>query len=294
MPDGFGSSTLLRRQIGRLFAELRTRADLTVVEAAKLLDSSATTLARIEAGEEGVRFKEPLVREWVRLYPATAEEADLLVAMTNETRRNGRGWWHSFVNSALPREFTLFIRLEDSAATIAEYESELIPGLLQTRAYAETLLRPNRDDEKFKLTEIRMKRQALLTRENAPRFDVILNEAVLRRPVGGAEVMVGQLKHVLEIAEQANVSVRVLPFSAGVYTAMGTAFIVLTFPNNDQGDPVEPPLVYVDTYTGSMGTNEPDEIDIYQSAWADISAKALDVPASREMITQAMKGFADA
>lgn len=296
MPDGVGSSALLRRQIGRLFTELRTRADLTEVEAAKLLDTSATTLRRIEAGEEGVRFKEPLVRAWVALYPATAEEADLLVAMTNETRSNGRGWWHSYANSALPKGFTLFIRLEDSAATITEYEPELVPGLLQTRAYAEQTFRPTRDDENDikRLTEIRMKRQTLLTRDNAPRFDVILNEAVLRRPVGGPGVMTEQLGHVLDVAERDNVSVRVLPFSVGMYTAMGTAFTVLTFPTDGGGKPLEPPLVYADTYTGSMGMNEPDEIALYQGAWADISAKALDVPASREMITEAMKGFADA
>jgi hypothetical protein len=183
--------------------------------------------------------------------------------------------------------------MENSAVTITEYEPELVPGLLQTRAYAEATFQGSRDDETLieQLTAIRMKRQSLLTRDRAPRFTVVLNEAVLCRPVGGPAVMADQLHHILEVGQQDNVTVRVLPFSIGDYIGMGTAYTILTFPDDQKGRPIEPPLVYIDTYTGSAGLNDPDEVAAYRTAWADQSDKALDEPASRKVITQAMEAF---
>lgn len=293
MPEMTVSSTVLRRHIGRRFEALRRRADLTVDKAAKLIDKGRSTLMRIEQGDELVRFRAPDVETMLKVYSATQQESEILLALTAETRNGTRaGWWTA---SSMPSWFDLYVALEDAAETIMDYESELIPGLLQTRAYAEHLFRVglSDEDEVQRLLAIRMERQSLLARSTAPHLSVVLNEAVLRRPVGSATTMADQLAHVLDVAGQRdNVSVRVIPFSVGVHGGMaGSAFYILEFPTGPGGMPLEPTLAYIDTFTDAVYANEPDKVRVYQNAWDDLMKKALDVSASRQLITEARKGF---
>jgi hypothetical protein len=142
-----------------------------------------------------------------------------------------------------------------------------------------------------------MERQSLLARPRAPHLIAVLNEAVLRRPVGGAAVMAEQLGHLLEISQQAGVRVRILPWSSGAHGGMGAAnsFTLLDFPDDPMSrEPMEPPLVYVDTLTGAMYLNKADEVSAYRRVWADLEQRALDEAASRRMITEAMEGLRDA
>jgi hypothetical protein len=238
----------------------------------------------------------------LELYGAGPEESRMLMALTAETR-NGRkkSWWHDYTESALPTWFGLYVSLEGSAQTICQYHAELVPGLLQTRAYAEQInsMPPGfvDNDETQRRVDVRMERQSLLTRPRAPHLITILNEGVLRRPVGGAAVMAEQLGHLLEITQQAGVSVRILPWSAGAHGGMGAAntFAMLDFPRDPLArEPMEPPLVYIDTLTGAMYMNKPDEVSAYRLVWADLERRALDESESRKMITEAMEGFRDA
>jgi transcriptional regulator with XRE-family HTH domain len=289
----------LRRHIGRRFAALRLKASLTQEQAANALQRGRATLGRIEEGDERVRYRDVDVRAMLELYGASKEDGDLLLAMTAETR-NGRrkSWWHDYTQTALPEWFGLYVQLEDSAETIRQYEPELVPGLLQTRAYAEQVTRVPEGyisaEEIERRVSVRMARQSLLSRPRAPHLGVILNEAALHRLVGGPEVMAEQFRHLLDVIQRGNVSVRVLPFAAGVHGGMASAFTVLGFPKDRQTDePLEPPLAYVDTLTGAMYLDKADEVSAYALAWRDLGHRALDEPSSKMMITNALEGLAD-
>lgn len=299
MTDMVGSA-LVRRHIGRRFESLRLRAGLTQDQVANKLDRGRGTISRMEDGDERVRFREIEVRAMLDLYEAEPQERELLFALTAETR-NGKkkSWWHDYTETALPEWFGLYVSLEDSAETIRQYQSELISGLLQTREYAAELGRiesgyPEEESDLQRRVNVRMKRQALLTSPRAPRLDVILNEAVIRRPVGGPGVMAEQLTHVLDIAQKANVSIRIVPFNAGGHAGAGAnAFTMLDFPKDRYGELLEPPLAYVDTLTGAMYLNKPNEIRAYQTVWDDLENKALSSTASKDMIMAALEGLKD-
>jgi transcriptional regulator with XRE-family HTH domain len=291
------NTTVLRRQIGRAFRRLRNDAKLTVQQAANLADIGKSTITRIEDGADTVRFKDRDVEALLKVYKAPASEHEIVLGMTRDARNgNGSGaWWQSYTTSALPKGFSLLMRLEPAAETIAEYQPELIPSLMQTRSYAESLFRVGGNEQDYQpLIDIRKQRQEIWQRDNAPRYDVVLNEAVLRRPIGGPAVMAEQLQRVLALSEQSNISVRVLPFSAGAYLGIGTQFLLATFPNDSTtGEPVEPPLVYVDTFGGGAALTDEAAINAHRSAWDDVSNKALGEATSREWITKAMKEYLD-
>jgi len=284
---------LLRRHIGRRFAQLRQRAGLTQEQAAEGWQRNRATVARMEDGDERVRFRAPDVKALLELYEATEEEQADLLALTAETRSAGRPWWHDYTATALPPWFGLYVTLEDSAAIIREYEPGLVPGLLQTRAYAEQIMgllsTPEQREEKLRL---RSERQSLLTRPRAPHLRVILDEGVLHRLVGGPELMAEQLRHLADAGTQSNVSVRVLPYTAGAHGGMAahTSFTLLEFPDDPvSGQPYEPPLAYVDSLTGAMYLEKPEEVGAYLRVWADIDGRALNEDASRTTILTTMK-----
>jgi uncharacterized protein DUF5753 len=224
------------------------------------------------------------------------------MALTAEAR-NGRkkSWWHDYTETTIPEWAVLYLTLEASAETILAYESELVPGLLQTQAYAEEIHRVpagHTDEERARrLVDVRMKRQSLLTRPRAPHLKTILNEAVLHRPVGGPKVMAEQLEHLLTATRQVNVSVRIVPFSVGAHGGMGatSSFALLDFPAAPHtSEPLEPPLAFVETLTGAMYLNKPDEVSAYHLVWDDLQKRALNEAESTKMISEAWKGFSDA
>lgn len=300
MSDMVGSA-LLRRYIGRRFAALRNRAGLTQDHAADALQRGRATIGRIEDGDERVRFRDIDVKAMLDLYRAPQNDRELLMALTAETR-NGRkkSWWHDYTDTALPDWFELYVLLEDNAQTIRQYEPELVPGLLQTRAYAEHVMCTPagylEEEEIQRRVNVRLARQSLLTRPRAPHLKVILNEAVLHRPVGGAEIMAEQLRHLRDVTQQANISVRIMPWSAGVHGGMAaSAFAMLDFPTDPHsGEQIEPPLAYVDTLTGAMYLNKPGEVGAYRLVWDDLGKRALDGVSSREIITTALEGHTSA
>ncbi|WP_229402523.1 helix-turn-helix domain-containing protein [Micromonospora okii] len=293
MSQSVAGSTMLRRQIGRKFELLRKAAGLTMEQAAERLDRARATMHRIENGAEHVRFRQADVQQMLDLYGATAEDRELLLAMTAATREN-KNWWHDYVGSGLPRWFQLYIGLEAAASNIRQYEAELVPGLLQTRAYAEHVFRmpggaidASDGEEQQRAIQLRVERQGLLTRFAAPQLSVIINEAVLRRPVGGGTLMAEQLHQILKAAELPNVVVQVLPFSAGLHAgAMAGAFSVLQFPEDSRGQEVEPPVVYLEAATGAIYLDKPHETAAYDALWVDMTGRALSEDRSKDMIQQ--------
>ena len=301
MSQAVTGSTMLRRQIGRKLEALRRAAGLTMEQAADELDRARATLYRIESGAENVRFRAADVKEMLALYGASAKDSELLLAMAAATREN-KNWWHDYIGSGLPKWFQLYIGLEASASRIRQYQVELVPGLLQTRAYAEQLfLMPGgaidaKDtEEQRRAIQLRVERQALLTRFAAPQLSVIINEAVLRRPVGSDTIMADQLRQILKAMELPNVTVRVLTFSAGLHAgAMTGAFSIMEFPEDSSGKDVEPPVTYLESATGAIYLDKPHETTAYHTIWADMAGRALSEPQSKSLVQQIAEEYSRA
>jgi transcriptional regulator with XRE-family HTH domain len=290
MPDETTGSTVPRRQLGRYLRDLRNSQRLTVRTAAEKLEWSEAKIWRIETGQTSLRSLD--VEAMCRIYGATPELTEALMGLAKETK--ARGWWHAY-GDVIPEGFDVYIGLEEATSSFSWYESELIPGLLQTEAYARTLIKadnPGVDQEEIdRRVRLRMARQTLLTRVTArPQLQVVLNEAAIRRPVGGTEVMAEQLTRLMEASELPNVTLKVMPFSVGLHHGiMSGPFVILRFPLNGDGKETEPPTVYVDGFTGALYLDKPSEIERYAQAFTDIWETALDEGPSRALIQQAMR-----
>ncbi|MFD7237518.1 helix-turn-helix domain-containing protein [Streptomyces syringium] len=287
MIEGMTGSTVPRRQLGRHLRELRNQSRLTVRSAARQLEWSEAKMWRIETGQTSLRSHD--VEAMCKVYGAPADLTKALMGLAKETK--ARGWWHAY-GDVIPEGFDLFIGLEEAASRVWWYESELIPGLLQTEAYARTIIRADNADEADTEIErrvhLRIARQVLLTRAGEPpTLTVAFNEGVLRRPIGGNNVMAGQLAHLLEVGELPNVTIKVVPFSAGLHLGvMSGPFGILRFPVTGDGSESEPPTVYADGYTGDLYLDKPGEVARYDAAFKNIWATALTEQDSRRLISE--------
>jgi transcriptional regulator with XRE-family HTH domain len=281
---------LVRRRIGGEFAQLREQAGMTQEMAADRLQRSRMTLVRIEQGDFRVRFRDSDVQAMLDLYGASPEKRELLTALTSETRNGTKPWWRDYTSAGAPL-FRVYLSLEEAAQTIRWYESEVVHGLLQTRAYALEITNVMAghwsEQEIEQNVDLRMERQAMLRRPRAPHLIAVLHEGALHSLVGGPELMAEQLDHLVKISEQVNISLRVIPFEAGVHGGMAAhgAFILLEFPTDPKGQPAHPPLVYLDALTGANHLTRPADVIPYQHVWDNLAARALDEDSSREKIT---------
>jgi transcriptional regulator with XRE-family HTH domain len=290
MTDEASGSTVPRRQLGRYLRDLRQQQRLTVRAAAERLEWSETKIWRIETGQTSMRSLD--AETMCRIYGAPAETTQALMGLARETKT--RGWWHAY-GDVIPEGFDVYIGLEEAASAISWYESELVPGLLQTPDYAHALIaadNPGTDGAEIKRrVHVRMERQTLLTRVTAPPgMNIVLNEAIIRRPVGGDKVMRAQLSRLIEVSELQNVTLRIMPFSAGLHHGiMSGSFVILRFPLNGDGKASEPPTVYVDGFTGALYLDKEKEIGRYEAAFANIWNNSLDEYASRKLIQQTVR-----
>jgi transcriptional regulator with XRE-family HTH domain len=288
MAEAQAGSTVPRRQLGRYLRDLRGAAGLSARAAARDLERSEPTLWRIETGQVAVRSLD--VKAMCELYRATPEMTDALMALAKETK--ARGWWQAY-GDVVPEWLDLYIGLEAAATRIWWYQSELVPGLFQTGDYARELIRVHvpglNSDETDRRVELRLARQVILKRPiDPPLLRVVLRESVLRCPVGAPGVMLAQLHSLAEASELPNVSLRVVPFAAGLHSGMVTGpFEVLRFPANANGEDSEPPTVYSDLFTGAIYLDKPHEVERYDRAFGDIWETALNDEESRDLLRQA-------
>jgi transcriptional regulator with XRE-family HTH domain len=292
MTEGTTGSTVPRRQLGRYLRDLRGQARLTVRAAAEALEWSEAKIWRIETGQTSMRALD--VEQMCRIYGAPVDLTEGLMALAKETK--AKGWWLSY-SDVINEGFDVYIGLEEAAARLLWYEAELVPGLLQTADYARALIHADKlgldDDEIERRVQLRIARQSLITRVTAPpELRVVLNESILRRPVGGKEVMSAQLTRLAEVSGLPTVSLRVMPFDAGAHAGINSGpFVVLEFPKGGNGRPSEPTTVYVEGFTGALFLDKPGEIDRYHTAFIDIWAAAVDEAASRDLIVKAAEEF---
>ncbi|NYF59337.1 helix-turn-helix domain-containing protein [Micromonospora purpureochromogenes] len=279
-------STVPRRQLGRLLRQFRTEAGVTLDAAAEALEYSRQKIWRIESGLGPVRVLD--VKAMCELYHVSPEMTEAMRGLAAETK--SKGWWHAY-GDAVPSWFELYVGLESAAAHLRRYDESLIPGLLQTRQYALGLFQPGSRlsvEERERAVDVRMQRQALLTRRlpKPPRLEAVLAEAVLRRPVGGSSVMSGQLSHLIKASELPNVSIRVVPLAAGPHPgAVAGSFVILDFPATKGGRAApEPSVVYSESLTGALYLDKPEELAAYESTWKGVDALALGEAESMDMI----------
>lgn len=292
MAEVQAGSTVPRRQLGRYLRDLRDRAGMTVRAAAKQLERSEPTLWRVETGQVAVRSLD--VKAMCELYGASAEMTAALMALAKETK--AKGWWHTY-GDVVPEWFDLYIGLEAAATRMDTYEAELIPGLLQAERYARTIIQQHNPDEDEaeieRRVQLRIGRQVILRRPiDPPVIRAVLSETILRRPVGGGDVMAEQLENLVQASERPNVSLRVVPFGASSHPGMLTgSFAVLRFPLNGGGEESEPPTVYSDLFTGALYLDKPHEVGRYDQAFEGICNAALDEKASQDRISQAAEAM---
>jgi transcriptional regulator with XRE-family HTH domain len=280
-------STVPRRQLGRLLRRFRTEANITLDAAAQELEYSRQKIWRMECGMAPVRVID--VKAICELYDVPPRMAEAMRGLAAETRSHG--WWHAY-GDAIPTWFELYVGLESAAAHLRGYDESLIPGILQTREYANALYQPKKalsEEDRERAVQVRLHRQAVLTRRlpKPPRYVAILNEAVLRRSVVGARVLAEQLKHLLTVTQLPNVSVRVLPLTAGPHPgAVAGTFMILNFPPSKTRAKTEPPVVYSESLTGALYLDKEEELASYEELWAGLTELSLDEAQSKEMINK--------
>jgi hypothetical protein len=268
-----GGPTVLRMLLGAQLRRLREAKGVSRDTAGWEIRSSESKISRMELGRVG--FKERDVADLLTLYGVTDdEERNPLLALAREA--NTPGWWQKY-GDVLPSWFQPYVGLEAAATLIRTYEVQFVPGLLQARDYARAviLLRHHSAsaEEVERRVNLRMARQQVLTRSDPPRLWVVIDEAVLRRPIGGDEVMRAQLEHLIEVTRLPNVRLQVLPFRAGGHAATGGPFTILRF-----ADPEMPDLVYVEQLTGALFLDRRDDLDHYAAA-NDLVCIAAEAPA---------------
>ena len=253
-----GGPTVQRMLVGAKLRRLRTDLGITREQAGDHIRASAWKIHRLENGQVG--FKERDLRDLLDLYQVDdpQEVADTL-ALAREA--NHPGWWQHY-GDVLPAWFRAYVDLESAASLIRTYEGQFIPGLLQTDDYMRAVVQSAHLDHTAedvgRRVRLRMARQTVLTREQPPRLWAVIDEAALRRPVGGREVMRGQLERLLEASKLPNVTLQVLPFAAGAHAAMVGSFSILRF-----GDQELPDVVYLEHLTGASYLEKRDEVERY-------------------------------
>ncbi|MEU5959960.1 helix-turn-helix transcriptional regulator [Micromonospora parva] len=281
------------RQLGRYLRELRENAYVTVTAAAKELEWSAPRIWRYETGQVSMHPND--VAAMCRVYGASPETIETMRALARETKAHG--WWHSY-GEAIKDWFKLYVGLEAAATRIRKYEVDLVPGLLQTVEYMTEVIATDHpqmsESERQAKVDVWLRRQRLLARAipRAPRLDVILSEAVLRRPLRDPAAMARQLDSLLVSSRQHNIGIRVLPFAAGlVRWAQAGTFTMLDFPS-DVREP-EPTTIYMDGPCGAVYLDKTHEIEIYEDAWRSLGERALSADESRELIAAIAKEMTD-
>ncbi|MET7682834.1 helix-turn-helix transcriptional regulator [Streptomyces sp. NPDC005423] len=280
-----GSPTARRRRLSIELKKLRESRAATCAQVGQALDWSGSKVNRMETGSGRVQPSD--IDALCRFYGTTDELREFLKSLAREART--RGWWQVH-GAGVPEWFNIYIGLEQDASTFRQYQCELIPGLLQTEAYTGELHKTGAHmstEDIDRAVRVRMERQAMLTRSDAPDAWFIVSEGALRHIIGDRALMREQLERVLESVLLACVTLQVLPFDAGTYPATG-AFTMLGFPA-----PEDPDLVYRDGITDAVYLEGEHHVREYTRAFDGLRAAALSPPRSAQLIKSVLKEYAN-
>jgi len=260
--------TVLRILLGSQLRMLREVKGITREEAGYAIRASGSKISRMELGR--VSFKERDVTDLLQLYGVDEDETATLVALA--VQANSPGWWHKY-GDVLPDWFQVYVGLEEAASLIRLYEVQFVPGLLQTADYARAVVRlgqPGAAPEEIeRRISLRMGRQELLTKPGGPRLWAIVDEAALRRPIGGKEVMRAQLEQLILATEEPQVTLQVMPFRSGGHAAEAGAFTIMRFPEPDLPD-----VVYLEQLTSALYLDKRDDVEKYTEVMERLSVES--------------------
>ncbi|MFJ8080456.1 helix-turn-helix transcriptional regulator [Streptomyces sp. NPDC096205] len=270
--------------LGRRLLDLREQAGLKREEAARVLRVAPATVRRMEMAE--VSLKIPYLQLLLKAYGVPDDEAEAFVQLAEEA--NKPGWWQRF-HDVLPGWFSMHVSLEGAASLIRSYEPHFVPGLLQTEDYARGVMLSGavgqtRPDDIERHVALRMQRQGLLTREGAPRFWAVMDETVLRRPVGGPEVMRAQIDRLLEVAKLPNVTLQVVPFATGPHPGTYGPFVLFRF-----AVPELPDMVYSEYLTGAVYLDARTEVATHLEVMDRMAAQAATAHRTKEILRDLRK-----
>jgi len=277
-------ATVVRMVLGAQLRRLREAAGLTPEQAGYEIRASRSKMSRLEHGRVGFKIRD--VEDLLTLYGVTDQKVRLALLALAE-KANEQGWWTQY-GDILADWFETYLGLEAAASLIRTFELQFVHGLFQTRDYARavTLLgnRAAPEGDIDRRVSLRMARQDLLTGAQPPRVWSVMDEAALRRPIGGRDVMRGQLAHLLEVATMPEVTLQVVPFRRGGHAAAGGSFTVLRF-----GEPDLPDVVYIEQLTSALYLERRSDVDHYMEIMNRLSAEALTPSGTTRLIKEIIR-----
>lgn len=278
--------TVRRRRLGAELKRLREKAGVSMEDAAERIGGDKPKISRQENGRQGVSKLE--IEALLALYRVSDDR--LRTALTTLAREGRRkGWWAQY-SDILSSNFQERLSIESDAARILTFQPMLVPGLLQTVEYAtETIRSFNRaatEEQVESYIEVRRSRQEIFARENPPQYVCLLDEAVLRREVGGPAVMAGQLGKILEVNNPPKLTIQVVPFSQGWHAGADGAFNIYSYP-----DPMDLDVVNLEYLDGALYLEEDEPVERYQLAFDELRATALASRQSMELISTVKREF---
>ncbi|OAH15210.1 helix-turn-helix domain-containing protein [Streptomyces jeddahensis] len=277
--------TVRRRRLGQELRRLREQKGMTAEEVAERLLVSQSKISRLENGRRSISQRD--VRDLCGVYEVEDHRiVDSLMQMAKDSRQ--QGWWHSFGD--IP--YSVYIGLETDAASLRVYDPQVVPGLLQTRPYAEALiagaLPETAPTDIDKRVQVRMRRQERISSPSNPlRLWTVLDEAALRRVVGSRNVMRDQLEHLVEQSQLPHVTVQVIPFDMGAHPGLNGQYAILEFP-----DAADSSVVYIEGVTSDLYLEKANDVHKYSVMYEHLRAQALNVEQSRQFIAKIAKDYA--
>jgi transcriptional regulator with XRE-family HTH domain len=273
---GEHTPTLRRRELAARLRALRHSAGLNIEEVAKELQCSPTKISRIETGQRGAILRD--VRDLCRLYGVSATEQDQLLALTRESKE--RAWWQGY---DIDPTFRTLIGLQSAATAIAEYQPSFIPGLLQTPEYARAILRGMgefmAEQEIDERVTLRTTRQQILDRADPPYLSFIVDEAAIRRLVGGPEVLRRQLDALLGSIDRPRISVQVIDYSAGAHPGLTSNFAIVEIEGSAASS-----IVFVEGHQGDFYLEAETDLKRYRRIFDQLRSIALSPQRTGEFI----------
>ncbi|POX56948.1 transcriptional regulator [Streptomyces sp. Ru71] len=277
--------TVRRRRLGQELRRLRELKGMTAEEVAERLLVSQSKISRLENGRRSISQRD--VRDLCSVYEVEDQRVvDSLMQMAKDSRQ--QGWWHTFGD--IP--YSVYIGLETDAASLRVYDPQVVPGLLQTRQYAESLiagaLPETAQSDIEKRVQVRMRRQERITAPDNPlRLWAVLDEAALRRVVGNESVMRDQLEYLVEQSQLPHVTVQVIPFDMGAHPGLNGQYAILEFP-----DAADSSVVYIEGVTSDLYLEKPNDVHKYAMMYEHLRAQALNVDQSLQYISRIAKEYA--
>lgn len=272
--DDLSPGSLVRRwRLGKRLRELREQAGKSQDEAAQYLGVKRPTISRIENGRHAILAKN--VRFLCQLYDVGAPHVDMLIRQAEES--NERGWWVAY-SDTMPDWFGTYVGFEADAAEIRTYQSEFVPGLLQVESYVRAvraLYGPVEEADIAKSVAFRRARQERFE-VKPPAYRVVLNESVIRRPVGDMNT---QLQHLIDMSSRGFLTLQVLPFDTGPHACMNGPFSLLTLPEEPS-----PNFVYIEHEDGAVYLERPSDLERYKMKFESVSEQALSPDATRDLL----------